>query len=512
MTPKNDLHELIHSLTESEVSVFRKEILKREGQHIYLQVFDAILDMEEYKEEALKKQFKGKKTLNNFSIAKNNLYEKVLEVLCQLPHHQNIETRFDKFKQQVAILIRKSLFKQAMERVEKAIRLAEKMEAFKRIFDLYELQREIARQFLTPQEYLDLLRELRNKENFVKEAETNLARFRDIFDTASIAQKFPPNIRQTMVNGILSQDVMQDPSECRSVTAQIYFFRIWNHLYFIMGRTTGWQFFSEKLIELFEQNPALLSDPGKFFVYVNAISNLAYNSIATGEFAKAMEAAEKLQSMRKELKTGENEALIFCRYWKLQLLYYQKRLDEKNGMLAVEKIQEGLKRFKNKLSKNDTMELIHYVGVFMLIMGKHSEAISWILKNRDDKAGHNRPDLHDLSWILFLTAHFSLGHLDVVEQQVPGTLRYLKERKKLTPFYKALMTFFRKTVHAKDQKEAKELLGRLQNELEELMRQEGDASFLELFNFMAWAESRRSGQSMVDVLRTWKVDFLEQPS
>ena len=503
---------MIHSLTEGESAAFRKEILKREGQHIYLQIYDAILEMPEYDEELLKKMFKGKKTLNNFSIAKNNLYEKVLDILCQLPHHQNIETKFDRFKQQVSILIRKSLFKQAMERVEKSIRVAEKMEAFKRIFDLFELQREIGRQYLTPQDYLEMLRELRNKENFVKEAESNLMRFRDIFDTASIAQKFPPQVRQTMINGILAQDIMQDASECRSVSAQIFFYRIWNHLYFVMGRTNGWQFFSERLITLLEKNPALLVDPGKFIVYVNAISNLAYNSIATGEFASAMEAAEKLQAIRKELKSGENEALIFSRYWKLQLLYYQKKLDEKNGMLAVERIQEGIKRLKSKLSKNDSMELIHFVSVFLLAMGRNSEAIYWILKNRDDKTGGSRPDLHDLSWLLFLIAHYSLGHVDVVEQQVPGTLRYLKERKKLSPFFKTLMTFFRKAVNAKDHKEALDLLGRLQNELEELIRQEGDASILEYFNFMAWAESRIRNLPMREVLREWKVDFLEVPS
>ena len=83
MTPKHDLHEMVHSLTETEISTFRKEVLRREGQHIYLQIFDAILAMEEYDEVKLKKLFKGKKTLNNFSIAKNNLDEKILDVRCE---------------------------------------------------------------------------------------------------------------------------------------------------------------------------------------------------------------------------------------------------------------------------------------------------------------------------------------------------------------------------------------------------------------------------------------------
>ena len=294
MTPKHDLHEMVHSLTETEISTFRKEVLRREGQHIYLQIFDAILAMEEYDEVKLKKLFKGKKTLNNFSIAKNNLYEKILDVLCELPHHQNIETRFDRFKQQISILIRKSLYKQALERVEKATRVAEKMEAFKRVFELQDLKREIGRHFLTPQGYLEMLRELRTEENWIQEAEQNLNRYRDVFDTASIAQKFPMSVRTTLINGILGQDIMQDVSECRSISAQIYFYRIWNHLYFVQGKTTGWKFFTDRLLQLLEKHPALLADPAKFLVYVNTISNVGYNSIASGEFATAMEAAEKL--------------------------------------------------------------------------------------------------------------------------------------------------------------------------------------------------------------------------
>jgi hypothetical protein len=512
MTPKHDLHELVHSLTEAELSAFRKEVLRRDGQHIYLQIFEALLEMVDYDEAKLKRMFKGKKTLNNFSIAKNNLYEKILEVLCELPHHQNIETRFDHFKQQITILIRKSLYKQALERVEKATRVAEKMEAFKRVFELQDLKREIGRHFLSPQDYLEMLRQLRTDETWVNEAEQNLNRYRDVFDTASIAQKFPPSVRTSLINSILGQEIMQDVSECRSVSAQIYFYRTWNHLYFIQGKTTGWRYFTEQLLSLLEKNPSLLSDPTKFLVYVNAISNIGYNSISLSEFANAMEAAEKLQTIRKELKTGENEALIFSRYWKLQILYYQKKLDEKNGMVAVEKVQEGLKRYKGKLSRNDSMELIHYVTVFLLCMGHNSEAIAWILKQRDEFSGQTRSDLHDFAWIFLLVAHFNLGNLDVVETQLSSTMRFFKDRKRPNLYFKAILTFFKKVINAKNIKETNDILQRLQNELEELIRQDGDASLLEYFNFMAWSESRIRNVPMREALQTWKIDFLEVPN
>ena len=490
MTPKADLFELIKSLTESEIKAFRNDVQSRKGKHTYILVFDAINELSAYDEAVLKKKFTGTKTLNNFSIAKSNLYEKLLEVMCLLPHHQTIETRFDRFRQQIAILVKKSLYKQAMSRVRKAIRIAEKLEAYRKVFDLHDLQREIARNFLPPQDYLDLLKQLRHRESWLNEVEQNLQKYKDLFDTASIAQKIPSSFRLAMINSILNHSLMQDESECRSTSAKLYFFRIWNHLYFIQGKDTGWKFFTPRIIELLESNDHLLSDPGKFLVYVNTISDLGLNGIASNEHAVAMEAAEKLRSIRKNLKTGDSEALIFSRYWKLQLLYCQKNLDEKNGLEAVKAIKDGLRRYKGKLSKADAMELTHIVSVFLLSIDKSSEAIHWILQLREEKLESSRPDLHFFSWLLFLVAHYNLGHIDVVEQQIPGTLNYMREKRHLSTFNKLVVNFFKKAVLARNRSEEISRLEGFRADMNNLLSEAKDSRILEYFNFIAWIDSR----------------------
>jgi hypothetical protein len=501
MTPKADLYDLVHSLTDKEVKAFRAEITKRQGDHVYLKVFEALLSMEAFDEEKTKAQFVGSKTLNNFSIAKSNLYERLLEVLCTLPHNQNIETHFDQFRQQITILVKKSLHKQAIARVQKAMRIAEKLEAYRKVFDLNDIQREIARNFYQPEEYLDMLRTLRSREAWLKEIEHNLQRYRELFDTASIAQKVPSNIRMTMINSILTHQLMQDESECRSVSAKLYFFRTWNHLYSIQGMETGWKFFNQRIIQLLEENDFLLADPGKLLVYINSITEYGLHCIASNEFATAMESAEKLKSVRKDLKTGDAEALMLSRYWKLQLVYCRKRLDEKNGQVAVENIKELLRRYKGKLSKTETMELRHITGSFLLTIGKSSEALQWILSLREDKLESSRPDLHYFSWILFLFAHYDLSHLDVVEQQLPGTTHYLREHKTMTPFIKLLLAFFKKAVAARNRAEEVVLLTRTRNELNAMLEADGDLRVLELFDVLAWFNARIAGVPITKSLR-----------
>jgi hypothetical protein len=502
MTPKFDLFELVKSLTEKEVKVFRTEILKRQGDHVYIKVFDGILAQEEYEEEKLKANFKGSKTLNNFSIAKNNLYEKVLEVMCELPHHQNIETKFDLFKQQITILVKKSLYKQAIARVNKALRIAEKLEAYRRVFDLQDILREIGRNFLQPQEYLDMLRSLRAKEAWYMEVEQNLQQYRDLFDTSSIAQKIPENLRLTMINSILSNQLLQDESECRSVSAKLYFFRTWNHLYYIQGRDTGWKYFTKRLLQLLEENDHLLADPGKFLVYINTLSDLGLNAIASNEFAVAMDAAERLKAIRKNLKIGDSEALIFNRYWKIQLLYSQKKLDEKSGLKAVESIKDGLRRYKGKLSKTDTKELTHLCATFLVITDRSSEAIQWILKLRDDKLESSRPDLHYFSWLMFLVAHYNLGHLDVVEQQLPSTIHYMREHKTYTPYVRLVLSFFKKAINTRNRAEEMALVIKTRNEMQALFEETEDYRVQDLFDMLAWFDSIREGMPLLRFLKT----------
>ena len=499
MTPRKDLFELIHSLTEREANAFRKEIGKRKGRHLYLEVFEAILKMEEYDERSLKKRFSGSKTLNNFSIAKNNLYEKILEVVAYLPYHQNIETTLYLFRQQITILVKKSLHEQALKRISKAIRIAENHEAYNLLTDLYDLQREITREYLSPSDFLSIQRELRNKEAWVREVDKNLQQYKEFFDKASIAPKAPVHIRRTLINSILGHHMMENVSECQSVSAKLYFYRIWKDLYALQGKE-GWHFFTEKILDLFEENPQMLEDAGKLLVYLNTFSDLGLNYITTRNFEKAEEIAESLQKMRIGIKTGEGEALVFSRYWKIMVSLHQEKPDQEEGLLTVEAIRKGLRKFKTKISKKDEMELVHLVGVFLLSIERPAEALFWILQLREARLSPNRPDLHFFNWLLFLMAHYNRNNFDVIEQQLPGTINYLESHHPLSAYETEVLNFFKKVIKAVDESERKELLIKLRDGIKKLFFASDSDRLQGYFNILAWIDSRIKGIPMIEVL------------
>ena len=85
MTPSEDLFLLIRSLSQTEKAYFKKFIFNqsKEGDTVYLKLFDAIDRQKIYDEAAIKSQFKGASFTRQLTKAKYDLYnlkERVLKV------------------------------------------------------------------------------------------------------------------------------------------------------------------------------------------------------------------------------------------------------------------------------------------------------------------------------------------------------------------------------------------------------------------------------------------------
>lgn len=500
MKPKQDLYDLVNSLSSLEVSGFRNEITKRKGKHTYLKLFDALLEMEEYDEYALKKRFKGEKTLNNFSVAKANLYEKILEVIVQLPQNQNMEVEFDHVRQQVSILVKKGLFEQALQRVEKSIRMAEKLEAFRKLAELYEVNREIIRSYYSPTEFLDKSKEMKERDKMLTEVEANLKSYKDLFDQASIAQRAAPNISRMLTGPILIHRLMQDESEALSVTGRILFNRTWKLIYEIQRREGGWKFFSLRIIGLLEGNPHLLNAPANFIVYVDTVTDFGIRCIANKEYDDAETALRRLKKLRKSLNAGENEAMIYLRFWKVRLHHGLKTLLWEQTQLSLKRLENGLRKYRNKISKKDEMELTYLIAQAYLTFGMEKKAIPWIISLRDEKISPNRPDLHLFSWFLFLLAHFSQKNFDILEQQLPRTKQYLKDNQAYGPFEQGLVEFFERSVEALDPIHIRRALEALQKSVEEYHEENPKFRIEDYFELRVWIHAQLEKIPLKDAL------------
>ena len=131
MRSSDFLFRLIKSLSKGDRRNLKLFGRLQEGDKKYLQLFDAIDAQEEYDEDMLLEQFKGERFVNQFSVAKNYLYNYILKTLHVFHHdpHWDLST----LMHQAEILMSKNLFEQSQKVVRKARHMAERQERFQEI-------------------------------------------------------------------------------------------------------------------------------------------------------------------------------------------------------------------------------------------------------------------------------------------------------------------------------------------------------------------------------------------
>src|SRR3990172_9944564 len=111
----DQLHKLIHSLSKSEKRHFKLFSSRHTSaeDNKYVRLFDLIEEQKEFDEELLYKKLKEDPILNNFSIAKNRLYESVLRSLDVFHAQSSIDAQLKRDLHCAEILYKKTLYDQA---------------------------------------------------------------------------------------------------------------------------------------------------------------------------------------------------------------------------------------------------------------------------------------------------------------------------------------------------------------------------------------------------------------
>jgi hypothetical protein len=154
---KNDLHELIHSMSRTEKRHFRLfSGLYRNEKTDYQLLYNAIQTQSNYNEQQIADSFKDKKFIKNLDIKKHYLYDLILKSL------SNYHT--DKFKEgtrlfQVELMMSKGLYRQAYTLLETEKKKALSTEKTQLVISTLELELNLHR-FYSRRKKEDILNEL----------------------------------------------------------------------------------------------------------------------------------------------------------------------------------------------------------------------------------------------------------------------------------------------------------------------------------------------------------------
>ncbi len=513
------LHELIQSLTKSEKRYFKllssRHTIGDENNYILL--FDYIDKLTDYNEEAVFKHFAGEAFLNRFSITKKRLYDHILNALDSFHSHSSIDAQLHKMLHSADILIHKTLYAHASKLLRSAEKLAEKHEAMNILIDIRKKQKI-----------------LQEKNNFMDLSEIQLAdnlEMDKVQHRKSLYEDELWNIKSRLLHQMTLHGQARS-SENEQAFKAIYtdyqaleapssptLEAIYLSLHLESAYHFALQKYSEsyelmlKNLSLFEKNSQLKEQhPERYF---SLLTNLIYTADNQGLFHKSEQFLSSLKDFERtvnQLPDIDLQMKLFTTISSINLSFATRRGNYQEAQTHIPAIKDGLVKFGDKISGARHAFLQFKMASVFLSIGENSQSLKAIRTILNDTSLDKKEDIVAFAHLLELFIHIELEDLNYLPYARTATIRFLKKRNRLYPFEEALLLFAKKFAGSTNKFDAMEKWEELVKKLRDLSRDPYQASALEYFDFISWAEAKAQGISFLKICQDKFSDLLKKAS
>jgi hypothetical protein len=423
MRSKEDLFQLVQAMSKSEKRYFVLDA-KKSGRtdSRYLNLFDAINDMEDYDEEPLKKRFAA-----NLSSDKAYLYEAILRSMRDYRSQSSKAAQVKERLMDARYLYERGLYDQSTERISDAKSMAAELEDQ---FTLLEINREeqvslFDRRAKVQLEHIEKLNE--ERERTLRAIDEEL-KYLDLYYRLLLEayKDFNPDEQKDIVlKKKLSIELLEELHFPNAPQAQRRYYQCQYVYYNMLGDLTKEYSYSKKAVEWWDNHPVLKEE--EFHRYVNNVSNLV-NTCYKME-SKINEAHSWFERLKNE-KSGNslhNQAVIF-RYIALsKLLYHLNKNEFKEASLLLPEIIDGINKFG--LKKNLVLVLAANIVTVYFLVGEYANCIKWVDNITKSMKSSGRLDIHRIARIYKVISLYELDDFEKLELEFRAANRYFKLNK-----------------------------------------------------------------------------------
>lgn len=498
-TPSDKLFQLVKSLSSAEKRYFRvfTNSLSSSSSK-YMTLFEAIEAQEHFDDEALRKAVYGDEPIasRKFSELKSYLYQLLVKCLVSYDEQSSIDYKLKSLLLGVRSLFRRSFFEDCKELLAKARKLAEAYEHFPSLIEIAEWEKRIA-YAQTDIAGLDrILNRLIQEEQSWAEQLADLIAYRNLFFQFLLSvrkdiSRSPAQIEQ--LRTLMQHPLMASPQQATSWQAQVMRLRIESIYYYSL---TDWKAFyeaSKRLVELLESNPRMLGEDVS--EYISALNNHIISCGRLRRFEEVKQTLEKLRSVKP--LTRDDEAKIHRQYYQNKFRLCINSGDFEEGLHALEAHLREVQKFDPFQFHKGNFYLQYFCIYFGA--GRYEKALDALNDWLKLEGTVERRDLQSLARILNLIIHYELGNDLLLNSLLDSTRRYLRREQRLSEFEAGIMAFIRLLQRPIHKEEKLRALEALQQSFEKLSPAE--RGVFELFDVMAWIESKATGKSFAEVVK-----------
>lgn len=484
MRSKEDLFNLVQAMSKSEKRYFVLDA-KKSGRtdSRYLNLFDAINNMEEYDEEPLKKKFAA-----NLSSDKAYLYEAILRSMRDYRSQSSKAAQVKERLMDARYLYERGLYDQSTERISEAKAMAAELEDQ---FTLLEINREEQVSLIDRRAKVQLehIERLNSERAFTISAIEEEVQYLDLYYRLLIELYRDFNAKdgnqlETLIKH-LPIHLLEDSNQPKSSQATRRFF-LCNMVYYnLLGDLEKVYDYSKRAVEWWDNYQALKDE--EFHRYIAEINNLVNTCYKMEN--KVGEAYKWYERLKSEKASGSlHNQKIFFRYLSLsRLLYHLNKNEFREAGKLLPEIIEGMNRFG--LKKN--IALAGNIVTVYFLNKDYKNCTQWVDHIFKTMKNSGRLDIQRIIRIYKIISLFEMDEFEKCDLEVRSSIRFFKlNANSRETFEETILNNYLKDIFNSPIKEFKSAILNLKTYIEEIKTLPNSDNLLGLDELLIWVNSK----------------------
>lgn len=494
MKSKEDLFQLIQSMSKSEKRYFTLDAQKSGRRYSkYLELFQAINEMEAYDEDKMRKKF-GRHLPSD----KSYLYESILRSMRDYRSSKSKAAQIKELTLDARFLYERGLYEQSEERLIQAKQMA------------HDLDDQLALLEIT-REQLNFVWTMKKKdygasiEGLLDEKEDYIDNINEELKYLSLAYKLQmakndPELKQdeAAMETAFPAEGFQERYFPASAHAQRRFLQSaaqYHDLIEDFDRANGLYF---RMVEWWDQFPAIKEE--EYVRYIADVFNLLHASYSQKKYQQF----ESLLKRIEQEKPGSyhDQRLIFKQLTNYKILYHINFGISEGSEALVQQVEEGMAVYK--LNPVSQLIIAFNLTLLLFILGKFSLCQRWAEKVlRDYNRTINNPDFRLAANLVSLLAAYDNSDID----RLDSALRAFQRSLKLTAKEERSQFFSSSAQHIKllsntTQKHTRAILKEFEDNINAIRTAGQESIPLGLDELvLAWIRSQKEGKTMRAIVR-----------
>lgn len=513
MKPSSDLYDLVSALSKQEKRYFQLWANRQQSQDAksYLTLFEAIERQTHaargYDEAALKATLAGEKLLKHLPSVKNYLYQMVLEALEAFHAGRTPEDQVYANLRRLHILHTKNLNAQAEKLLRSTLKLARAHGLMLQELELLRWQLRLLTTRLELKQLEEFLAEGHARQQAILKEYQLQQRLVGVYNRLTLLERklgTPRSPQETkLYTDVGEQFVELLPGAEAHFDTQFYYLLGQSLFNYATGHHQVANFHRERIVALLEAHPEQLErQPLR---YVGSLNNLLITQRLLRDYAGFEATLHKLRHFVPP-NPATTPALFPIAKFRcltsnlLNLLIDQGRFAE--GREEVARLRSEFDAVAPRLAPIEVMTLQFNFFHFYFGLGEYRTALQFLTQilNRPDQSFQR--NLTDYCRILLLITHLELGNIDLLEDGlIRNTHRYFSSRGKLDGIEAFFVKMLQVIIDLPNVSELRKGLEWARPRLGELNAQPEAQQFFQIFDLVAWVDSKLNGTAYAEQLR-----------